>query len=572
MVEQAVRFGERGAQPEQQRVHGVGIDDVQAGQREVAHPGVGAQREQHARGPGDRAAVGERHGQGAQLVAQPRHGVDGRFERRVHRPPPVGRSAHAEEPVGQLGGAHPVHAQLGEQRRRPRDVGRDRREQAGQDVGEQGGQLGSGQVEDGRGARGHVGTGRTGQPRRVAQDVQQQLPQAGVELGAREPGRGHEREPGVGCDGRHEVEVGTGGGVQDGVGGVARADAAAVRVERDVRDQPGGQAQTLGGGGGSVQDVVAERGRTAVGIQRESPAERPHVPCAMLGRGVRRALRGPADQQPAPGGAVRAADPDDRTAVLRASRRHRGPEVQAADDDLDEVGQREQQVRCGGRRGGEQRVRVEAGAQRQANLRRVAVGQRRLVRARRPHQPQHRQLPVAAGQLGGRAGQLADGVRGRRGRERDAAVPGHDPGRVGQREHRGEADPEPPHRSRVVPLRRGPQRGERTDARGVQRCTGVRDVQLGVPTDPAVDDDPEPSRDARRAGGVGGVLRQLDAPRVGVSAEPQVLLGVRVFPEPGGRVGPGGEHAGPQRSRTERIAADVGRHREPAGSRSTPSS
>ena len=115
-----------------------------------------------------------------------------------------------------------------------------RREQAGQDVGEQGGQLRSGQVEDGRGARGHVGPGRPGQPGRVAQNVKQQLPQPGVELGAREPRRGHERQPGGGCDGRHEVEVGVGGGLQDGVGGVAGTDAAAVRVERDVRDQPGG--------------------------------------------------------------------------------------------------------------------------------------------------------------------------------------------------------------------------------------------------------------------------------------------------------------------------------------------
>ena len=443
----------------------------------------------------------------------------------------------------------------------------DRGEQAGQDVGEQGGQLGSGQVEDGRGARGHVGAGRTGQPGRVAQDVEQQLPQAGVELRAREPGRGHERQPGVGCDGRHEVEVGTGGGLQDGVGGVARADAAAVRVERDVRDQPGGQAEALGGGGGSVQDVVTERGRTTVGIQREGPAERPHVPRTMLGGGVRRALCGAADQQPAPGGAVRAADLDDRPAVRRTLRRHCGFEAHAADRDLDEVGQGEQQVRRGGRGGGQQRVRVEARAQRQADLRRVAVGRRQLVRARRPHQPQHRQLTVAAGQLGGRAGQLADGVRGRRGRERDAAVHGDDPGRVGQREHRGEADPEPPHRPRVVPLRRGPQRGERADARGVQRRAGVRHTQLAV-----FHGDPEPARDTRGPRGVGGVLRELDAPRVRVSPEPQVLLGVRVFPEPGGRVGPGGEHAGPQRRRTERIAAEVGRHREPAGSSSSPSS
>ena len=80
----------------------------------------------------------------------------------------------------------------------------------------------------------------------------------------------------------------------------AGADAAAVGVERDVRDQPGGQAEPFGGGGGGVQDVVVERGRAAVGVERQGPAERPDVPSALLGGGVRRALRGSADQQPAP--------------------------------------------------------------------------------------------------------------------------------------------------------------------------------------------------------------------------------------------------------------------------------
>ena len=158
VVEQPVRLRERGAQPEQQRVHGVGIDDVQAGQREVAHPGVGAQREEHARGPGHRATVGERDGQGAQLVAQPRHGVDGRFERRVHRPPPVGRSPHAEEPVRQLGGAHPVHVQLGEQA--PPRAGREsdyrrRRRDGPARAGR------AGRRRAGRAARGRAGRGRS---------------------------------------------------------------------------------------------------------------------------------------------------------------------------------------------------------------------------------------------------------------------------------------------------------------------------------------------------------------------------------------------------------------------------
>ena len=232
--------------------------------------GVAAQREQHAGGPRHRAAVGERDGQRAQLVAQPRHGVDSRFERRVHRPPPAGRSPHAEEPVGQLGRTHPVHVQLGEQaaaRRRLLTEGSrsNRGEQAREDAGEQGGQLGRGEVQDRRVARGHLAACRPGQPGGAAQHVEQQLPQAGVELGAGEAGRGDQREPSVGGDGGHEVEVGVGGGPQHGVSGVARADAAAVGVERDVRNQPGGEAEALPGGGGGVQDVVGERVRIAVG-------------------------------------------------------------------------------------------------------------------------------------------------------------------------------------------------------------------------------------------------------------------------------------------------------------------
>ena len=220
------------------------------------------------------------------------------------------------------------------------------------------------------------------------------------------------------------------------------------------------------------------------------------------------------------------------------------------------------------RRGGQQRVRVEARAQRQADLRRVAVGRRRLVRARRPHQPQHRQLTVAAGQLGGRAGQLArrrprsPRPRTRRRRARSTTRGASDSASTAAKPTPNR--PTDPASSRFAEARNA---ASALDARGVQRRAGVRHTQLAV-----VHRDPEPARDTRGARGVGGVLRQLDAPRVRVSPEPQVLLGVRVFPEPGGRVGPGGENAGPQRSGTERIAAEVGRHREPAGSSSTPSS
>ena len=119
VVEQPVGLGERGTEPDQQRVHGVRVGDVQPGQREVPDPArVGTEREQDARGPGHGAPVGERDGQGAQLVEQAGNGVGGGLQRGVDRPPPGGGPAHAEQPVGQGGGAEPFHAQLGEQRGR----------------------------------------------------------------------------------------------------------------------------------------------------------------------------------------------------------------------------------------------------------------------------------------------------------------------------------------------------------------------------------------------------------------------------------------------------------------------
>ena len=580
MVEQRVGLGERGTEPEQQRVHGVGVDDVQAGQREVAHPpGVGAQRQQHARGPAHRAPVGERDGQRPQLVAQPGHGVDGLLERRVHGAPPVGGAPDAEEPVGEFGGAHAVDAELGEHRGRARGVRKatfrayrvlnvafttyghrgNRGEEARHDVDEQRRQLRRRQVQDRRGPRGDVVAVCSGQPRRAAQDVEQQRPQAGVELRAREPGDRHERQPVGGVDRRDEVQVRVGSGVQDRVGRRAAADAAAVGVERDVRDQPGGQAEPFDGGGRGVQDVVVERGRAAVRVEGQGPAERPDEASALLGGGVRRAVRGSADQQPAPHRTARRAD-------LHGTADSSGVDAHVAHGDLDQIREREQEVRSTGGRRRQQRIGIDVRAQRQADLRGVPVRQRRLVRARRPHQAQHGELSLTANQLRGRAGQLAHGVRGRRGREGDPAVHRDDPRGVRQREHRGEPDAEPPDRPRVVPLRRRPQRGERGDTGGVQRRAGVRDPQLA-----ALDGDPHPSRDAGGPRGIGRVLRQLHAPGVGVAAEPQVLLGVRVFPEAGGRVGPGGEDARPQCRGVERVV-DARHVLAPAGSSSTPSS
>ena len=314
------------------------------------------------------------------------------------------------------------------------------------------------------------------------------------------------------------------------------ADAAAVRVERDVRDQPGGQAEALGGGGGSVQDVVAERGRTS-GTPRAQQNDRT---CrALLGGGVRGALARSADQQPP----AAAAAPISTTAVAV---RARGTKC-GRRRDLDEVGQGEQQVRCGGRGGGQQRVRVEARAQRQADLRRVAP--RAARPRRRPHQPQHRQLPSrrASSAAGPGSSRTASAVRAA-----ENATPPCTVTTRGASDSASTAAKPTPNRPTDPASSRFAEARNAASALTPAASSGAPVfATCSSPSSTAI---AEPARDTRGPRGVGGVLRQLDAPRVGVSPEPQVLLGVRVFPEPGGRVGPGGEHAGPQRRRTERIA------------------
>ena len=322
------------------------------------------------------------------------------------------------------------------------------------------------------------------------------------------PAAGTSASRSVGCDGRHEVEVGAGGGAQDGVGGRGPRGRGGGRG-RAGRPRSAGRA---GRGArrvavGACRTSSVERGRAAVGSQRQGPAERPDVPCALLGGGVRRALNGPRVEQPAPAAEPRRR-PDDRSPSTERSGRQRWLRSVAADRDLDEVGQREQQVRGTGRGRGQQRVRVEARAQRQADLRRVAVGRRRLVRARRPHQPQHRQLTVAAGQLGGRAGQLArrrprsPRPRTRRRRRTVTTRGASDSASTAAKPTPNR--PTDPASSRFADARSA---ASALTPGGVQRRAGVRHTQLAV-----VHGDPQPARDTRGPRGVGGVLRELDAP------------------------------------------------------------
>src|SRR5690606_1285756 len=99
-----------------------------------------------------------------------------------------------------------------------------------------------------------------------------------------------------------------------------------------------------------------------------------------------------------------------------------------------------------------------------------------------------------------------------------------------------------------VPLRGGAQRGQRFHPGRVQGRAGVGGDEHTVPQG-----EPEPSRHTGAGGGVGGVLRELDDETVAVTAEDEVLLGVRVLPEPGGTGGPGVQNTPPQLHRAERI-------------------
>ncbi len=133
----------------------------------------------------------------------------------------------------------------------------------------------------------------------------------------------------------------------------------------------------------------------------------------------------------------------------------------------------------------------------------------------------------------------------------DTAVPAHERGFVGHREHGGEPDPEPADgtlRDLGVPLGGGPQRGQRLDTGRVQRGTGV-----GGDEDAVAEREPQPAGGPGTGGGIGGVLRELDHEPVPVAAQDQVLLGVGVLAEPGGAGGPGVENTTAQPGRPERI-------------------
>ncbi len=172
-------------------------------------------------------------------------------------------------------------------------------------------------------------------------------------------------------------------------------------------------------------------------------------------------------------------------------------------------------------------------------------------------QPQQGHVPVPPAHLVPQPGTVPGGVGGQLPGLGEgpahAPVPPHDRRFVGDGEHGGEADPEPADgavRRLGVPLRGGPQRGQRLDAGRVQRGTGVRGHEHAV-----AEGEPQPPRHVCPRGGVGGVLGQLDDEPVPVPPEDQVLLGVGVLPEPGGAGRPGVEDTATQTGGAEGVGA-----------------
>ncbi len=99
-----------------------------------------------------------------------------------------------------------------------------------------------------------------------------------------------------------------------------------------------------------------------------------------------------------------------------------------------------------------------------------------------------------------------------------------------------------------APLAGGAQRGQRRDARRVQRRTCVRGHER-----PGAQCQPQPACHSPARRRVGRVLRQLHHDAVTVATERVVLLRVGVLAEPRGRRRPGVEHPAAQLRGAERV-------------------
>ncbi len=502
------QFGSAGldrTQPHQQRMHGIRVHNPQAGQRLIGDQG-------RAR-PGHNTAIGQRHRQSRQSLTNVRIHLGQRRERRVHVTPPAGITGDTRQSRDDLGGGHPRNFQRcqGGRVHRSRQLGV---QQPRQSVLDQVDEILGTDVQNASARRFDPLAGSQRQPGGSTQRAQHAGPQPSVHFGQRKARQRHERGPLDGGHARNESRVGGSGGVQHRPRGRAGQDPAARRLDRQSRDQPSRQRQPLVRRGRCVQHVLAQSG-----IQRVRPGHSPlRTVLDTLDQLGRQLTDGPLDQP------ARRADGDDAVVVDRAFPRL------GADLDPPQPRQGQQQVRDLG----SQVVQRQVDLQRQPDLGREPV---RHVLDDRPDQAQHRHVAAAFGRQVRDLG-LSPGQR-----ELDATGNRHHARRVRHGQHGREADTELPDSGL---LRRRPQRSQSGDTGGSQRSTGVGGTQLTV-------DESDPQHTRRRTGRVGRVLGQFDEQPVPVATQAEVLFGVRVFAETGGRTAPCGEDRGAQGLGAERV-------------------
>ena len=532
-----------GAQAQQERVCGLGVDHTHTERLGVRGPPVPGGHEQGTR-PAHEPAVDQRHGQSAQV------GGVGGGQGRVQVGPPARGPVGVGEQVGEFGQAQTPYLERGERRVAgvPR-TGQDLRDQLDQLLGRPFGSPAG--VEEHGIARGD-GHARLGdQERGVLQRFGDPGPEHRVDGAPGHLGPGHQVQGGPGVEAAQERAVGMGGLHEQEVGDGTGLDTPAVGAERERADQDRGQVEGGVGGGRGVHDrfdVGGHRRDPALGVDGDRPGEPPRAAFAFLGRTVGEGLRGePARAgEQAPGGgafAVRVAVGGrqvGRAALVPGEDVFGTVHTHA---DLGEAVEREQQRLAGAVEEFAYALGGVLVAQHEGDRGVITLGDARVLGGE--GQAQHGYVPGAAfhlqgeffvGAVGGE--QVGHGrARARPGETHRTGGGGHGDV-VAQGGHGGEPDPEAAGRSVVVAFGGGPQRRQGLHAVGGDRGTGVRggetvlaqfQEQVAGPTG--------------AEGGVGGVLCQFHDDTVAVTTEREVLLGVGVLPEPGRGVRPGREHA-----------------------------
>ena len=270
----------------------------------------------------------------------------------------------------------------------------------------------------------------------MAQRRNDPVAQGRVDLAGREGGRGHQRGAPIRCQRGGELRVGPRGGIQQQVGGRSGMDVTPGGVDGHRADQPRRQGEPLRGGGGGVQHFPGQRQRRARGVDGQRPAQAPLRPRLGPQPGQRSGRQQPGPAHHPPAAQLRAVVDVHRVVDVAAF----APQHPIADIDTVQPRQRQQQINGLAGPASQQRVRVDAGAQRQLHL---GVEPGRRICGDRPYQSQHRGPPAAAGQLGGQRRVARDQRGGAFGAELHPAGTRDHPRRVGDREYRSEADPEP---------------------------------------------------------------------------------------------------------------------------------